>query len=143
MKGTTHLAAGVLATALIPEMAVPAAAGVILGSILPDIDKSTSMIGHRVPILPWLLKHRGVTHSILFAAVAYAVYPYIGLGCGIHLILDFINPMGVPLLWPLPRMQRIPVIKSGGYVDRALGWCLWACVAFVYGSFLSAGIEPI
>lgn len=129
MRGYTHLAAGIAAAALIPGLTLSTGAGIIVGSILPDVDKSTSMIGRRVPILPKLLKHRGVTHSLLMAGLLFPLNSGLSLGCAIHLVLDMSNPDGVRLFWPIPVSFRIPVIsrfmRSGKFWDKLLGGLLW------------------
>jgi len=38
---------------------------VVVGSLLPDIDHSGSQLGKMVPLASILLKHRGVTHSLV------------------------------------------------------------------------------
>lgn len=129
MRGYTHLAAGIAAAALVPGLSLATGAGIIVGSILPDVDKSTSLIGRRVPFLPRLLKHRGVTHSLLVAGLLYPLNPGLCLGCGIHLVLDMMNPEGVPLLWPIPISFRVPLLNrfmpSGKFWDKVLGGFLW------------------
>ncbi len=44
---------------------------VIVGSLLPDIDHSNSQISKKIPIIAKLLKHRGVTHSLLAVVILY------------------------------------------------------------------------
>ena len=60
---------------------------VILGSALPDID-------YRVGI-----KHRTLTHSLVFLGVTLLLPP-LGLGVGLHILLDLLTPTGTQLLWP-------------------------------------------
>ena len=100
MRGSTHVTAGLTAALLMPNLNIPAMAALTLGSILPDIDHRDSLVGRHVPILPRLLKHRGVTHSLLFAVLCYGLYPPLGVGVLLHLLLDLLNPAGVALLWP-------------------------------------------
>lgn len=145
MRGYTHLAAGIAATALLPGLSLATGAGVIVGSILPDVDKSTSMLGRRVPVLPKLLKHRGVTHSLLFAALMVPLNFGLSVGCVIHLLLDMLNPEGVPLFWPIPVSARIPVLsrfmRSGKFWDKALGGLLWT-LDTVLIALVILGIDP-
>lgn len=118
MDGKTHLFAGVAAgiglmaylkieyEAIVPLVVV----GSALGSLLPDIDSKTSMLGRFLPFY-LIFSHRGFTHSLMFIAVTYIIatalhVPYImivGMIFGIvtHLILDAMTPMGLPcLLFP-------------------------------------------
>lgn len=148
MKGTTHLAAGLAAAGILYQQQPDIVFALCLtaGSILPDIDKHTSMVGRRVPVIPLLLKHRGITHSLLVAAALFVIYKPLGLGAALHLLLDMFNPEGIPLLWPLPKNFRIPVIHhlcpSGGIVDSILGAALWVAVAFLAACIVT-GTAPI
>ena len=150
MKGTTHLASGLAIAGLIqPLTQTPVAfIGIVIGSILPDIDSHTSTLGQHIPIIPRILKHRGITHSLIFLALCYILTPYLAIGVGIHLTLDFLNPKGIPLFWPVSKSIRIPFISklfpSGGVADKLMGACLWMLTIFLYfllfGSFqLSVG----
>ncbi len=129
MKGTTHLAAGILLAAVIPTPTLPTTVGIVTGSILPDIDKSSSMLGQHIPVLPLLLRHRGITHSLLFAGAMFLVNRGLGVGCLCHLLFDALNPSGVPLFWPFKKRIRIPILcnfcPSGGFADMLLGSTLW------------------
>ena len=144
MKGSTHLASGVLAATVCTTLNIqagaelPIAAGLVIGSVLPDIDKSTSLIGRHVPIIPRLLKHRGFSHSLLFAALFVPIAPAVTAGCIIHLLLDMANPAGVNLLWPCEKKFRLPIRgKSGGWMGKFIGSAMWtlalvlvACICF-------------
>lgn len=86
MRYYTHILtsfAGV--TALAPHLhlhiSVPLVSGVLIGSVLPDIDESRSYIGKRIPFLSrpvnLLFGHRGLTHSALactFFCWLYGLY---------------------------------------------------------------------
>ncbi|PSP98226.1 metal-dependent hydrolase [Halobacteriales archaeon QS_5_70_17] len=111
-----------------PGLAVAGGVGVLALAQFPDVD-------HRLP----LVVHRGVTHTLLFAALvgvaawagALAVEAMLGVGSeyapfaafvgafGIcsHLAADVITPMGVPLLWPLSRRR---FTLSVVYADNTL-----------------------
>ena len=140
MRGTTHVI-GALALALAageagllaPTPSVLAAAA--LGGLLPDIDHPGSVLGRRVlpiALLAQLLGgHRGPTHSIAVAFAAGALALALGLpatvaaalmlGYASHLALDYFNPTGVPLAWPLrARRYAAPAtIRTGGAVEMA------------------------
>ncbi|MGO5115353.1 metal-dependent hydrolase [Candidatus Avoscillospira sp. LCP25S3_F1] len=133
MRGNTHVTAGLTAALLTPNLSIPAMAALTLGSILPDIDHRDSLVGRHVPILPRLLKHRGVTHSLLFAVLCYGLYPPLGAGVLLHLLLDVLNPAGVALLWPWKKRLSTPVvtIASGGVLDGVLRTGLWVVLAAV------------
>lgn len=81
-----------------------------IGALLPDIDHPDSFLGREVQIVGSIIRHRTITHSIMFAAVLgligmfFSVPAGIGLFIGIlsHLLLDMIdmNSNGVCLLAP-------------------------------------------
>lgn len=129
MKGTTHLAAGVTAALLLADKGVIPAAAIIAGSVLPDIDSPKSLVGRHFPVVPKLLPHRTVTHSLIFCVAAYFINPYLALGILIHILLDLLNPKGVKFLWPLKAKVRIPVVNKwlpqDGVFDNILGAFLY------------------
>lgn len=125
MKGSNHVVFGTLlgmgtqlATGLPLHglFAYPAYyGGVILGSLLPDIDHPQAYLGRRIRVISVpiykLFGHRGITHSFLFmgligiaSAVWWAKYPLFfgGLFIGIlsHLLGDMSTPSGIPLFYP-------------------------------------------
>lgn len=146
MKGSTHMAAGCLAAVLIPGITATAAAGLIIGSVLPDIDSEKSLIGRQVPLIPKMLPHRTITHGLLFMILLGMLYSPLGAGVGIHLFLDMFNPDGVKLFYPFKKRFHIPVVyrfvKSGGKADSAIGWLLWT-LTLVSCGFLIAGYPII
>lgn len=98
------------------------------GGLLSDIDSKSSLMGRFVPnILHRFIKHRGITHSLLFAGIVYAVawlvqyagakyglwdvpaQAYIPLalavGTATHLFADGLTIQGVPLLAPLSKKR--------------------------------------
>lgn len=105
-----------------------------LGSLLPDIDHPTSTMSKQFwfvsfpyRILQFIfgkfkatkdfVGHRGITHSILFMLIPIVIMAFVhnpwvwismtGLTIGMfsHLIMDMLNPMGVPLLLPFVRKK--------------------------------------
>lgn len=117
----------------------------VLGSLLPDIDIKGSKISNKNKIASFIIRtffgHRGFTHSMLcYALLSMGVFflsgmipggygGYITKGFMIgylsHLILDMLNPMGVPLLFPNKKMVSIAGIKTGGFLENFvfLGLC--------------------
>ncbi|MGL5972788.1 MAG: metal-dependent hydrolase [Oscillospiraceae bacterium] len=78
MLGKTHVAIGITTSVAVATvcgvtptlLAVNTAIGVgALGGYLPDIDHAGSTLGSKIPILPHLLKHRGVTHTVYFIGI--------------------------------------------------------------------------
>lgn len=111
MTKSTHLAAGV-AFAVICSCNAPATILVCVGSLLPDIDTASSTFGKKVKIVSKFVKHRGFTHSLLFALLAATISPYLCVGVLSHIIMDMFNPNGVALLFPYGRNLHIPLINK-------------------------------
>jgi membrane-bound metal-dependent hydrolase YbcI (DUF457 family) len=97
--------------------------GVILGSLIPDMDNFGVAVA-TLAKLPTAGIHRTVTHSIFFALALAAIFYFIGqakkevrwsnlgagLGIGIlfHILLDiFLWFNGVALFWPFPIWVNI------------------------------------
>ncbi len=132
----THILFGVLAWVVVnfgqpvdPLMLLPVA----IGSLLPDVDTSTSFVGRLLLPLSKRLEtwfgHRQEVHSLLgtlaLAGLAWPLraIPEVGfdlwlallVGWCSHLILDLLNPAGIGLLLPLAR-GRVRLL--GGRVKR-------------------------
>lgn len=108
------------------------------GALLPDIDHRQSRVSHKHKMIAFLvnlfLGHRGFTHSLLSLILAsfvglllmqllpypttlYIVFGFL-LGYASHIILDCLNPAGVPLFYPVKK-DKISVceIRTGGIVE--------------------------
>jgi inner membrane protein len=133
MLWRTHFVMGLAAGYLVagPEPVMLAAAGV--ASVLPDIDHPASKVGRSVPVVPTVTRiafgHRGMLHSLLAALAVGLVVALVGghnLGMAVfagylaHLVGDMLTPSGVPLLWPLPLRLRVPLVHTGGIIERLL-----------------------
>lgn len=133
MLARTHFLAGAAAGALTGVPANAIAAG--LSSLLPDADCARSWIGRRAPVASWgaelLFGHRGFFHSLLGALAAGWLVPALlgRLGLAVsreavlagylsHLALDTLTPGGVPWLWPLPRGVSLPLVRTGGALEK-------------------------
>lgn len=111
------------------------------GALLPDIDQASSTLGSRCKPIAWLLQHRGVTHSLLFAALCGVLYPYLGLGVLSHIVLDMLNRKGVMLFWPFRKTIGIPFldIKTGGFFEWLLRLIMTAAaIYFVFPTLTGA-----
>lgn len=132
MMGRTHLAAGLCvggaaAYALDPKLFFPAVSIAMVTSLIPDIDHSSSLLGRYVKPVGWVLKHRGITHTVFFALVLSIVcfiyllplYGYVDalslslvafLGVLSHLLLDVLATkpqFGLPLFY-VPFLNKRP-----------------------------------
>jgi len=138
-----------------PLLAVLGGVVVLSLASVPDID-------HRLPVV----SHRGVTHSLLFAAgvgaVGWAAGTVLG-GLGIapvdlagttlspalflgflgvygilaHLAGDVITPAGVPLFWPAPTTLSLSVVGADSTVAN---YGLLAAGVVATGAALAVGV---
>lgn len=112
-------------------------AGAMVGSLLPDLDHPHSWISHKTVILYYPFQqfgHRKATHSLLAVILLLTLLNFlfginnitlgIGLGYLSHLILDMLNPLGVPLLYPFIKHKykigKIRTGESGEYIVAVL-----------------------
>lgn len=151
MEYKTHVAGGVLLTLVLiertevvsPDQVVPFAVAALIGSIAPDIDHKNSFISNRLKPLSFLVRrtttHRGATHAPLVIAL-FSLLLYYGLalttvgglayplavgffvGAISHVLLDMLNPQGVPLLFPLPKAKRARIahIPTGSLIEKVI-----------------------
>lgn len=106
-------------------------------AILLDIDKKESTISRKHKFISFFLRlvltHRGFTHSLL-SYLIFSTAVLIGLlwipngfgmalalgliiGYGSHLILDALNPLGIPLLYPINFRLSILKIETGSIME--------------------------
>lgn len=95
-----------------------------LGGLLPDIDHPNGMLNKYTLGIPYLLcrrfKHRTFTHSILFSILTFIIITLwlknmvisLGLFTGVwsHLLLDTLNPTGIPYLYPFNK-KKLSICK--------------------------------
>lgn len=149
MTGRTHLAAGIGTGALLvlaeqkiasgatvfPIDAAITVAGGALGSLIPDIDTPTSKLGHKIKPLSALFNtlcgHRAMFHSVVVLIIAWGITSWacppgsiipisVAIGFASHLLLDALNPLGIPLFWPFEKRVRLAHIKTGSLTERII-----------------------
>ncbi len=151
MMGRTHLAAGVtIGTVMTMMINEPFETEAIIlgcasiGSLLPDIDIGNSKLGRLIlPIsipLNLIFGHRGFIHSpVLYLALSAIGLTFLPdkklyilaalIGVISHLILDMLNPEGIPLLYPISKKHySFAGIKTGS---------IWESLCFVGSIFLA------
>lgn len=140
MVGKTHIAAGLAAGAaicltnqlpLVPGAIFIAEAG--LGSLLPDIDKRNSYINKVTKpigfVTETVIGHRWLFHDLTFYLALgllawFFILEYMThvtpvlLGVATHLILDALNPTGIPVLGVRVHLCNIHTGSSG---DKFIG----------------------
>lgn len=151
MQAGTHIAGAALTAAVLRgfgvEIGPPEVLALVVGSLLPDVDTTTSGTGRFVRPVSRLIEskfgHRTLTHSLLFtllfSALWWPVSPSIAAawfwGIFSHLLLDTLNVNGVPLLWPSRLMfwfwpNRSMRIKYGSSAESSVA-LVCAVVALV------------
>lgn len=135
MLARTHFLGGIAAGVLTGTPVNVIISGV--SSLLPDIDHANSWIGRRTPVVSWgiqaLFGHRGIMHSLLGALLVGWLVPvlvgYFGFsiswkvvlaGYLSHLVLDTLTPSGVPWLWPLSWKIAVPLVRTGGGLEKVV-----------------------
>jgi inner membrane protein len=130
MRGSTHLLFGLVLSALLIELYNPSnplllVLLVLLGSLLPDIDEATSILGRRVPVVGAVARHRGFFHSVLFlvamVVLLFSLLPNFHLAWfagafALHLALDAMTPKGVRPFWPSPLRLK-GFVRVGGHLE--------------------------
>lgn len=155
MMAPTHMAAGALiGTAMCingtyaPEETAAVLACAVLGSLFPDIDSVSSKLGRKLlavsgPI-QLVIGHRTMFHAPLLYGLLYGISLFFTqsgsllsllslvacLSAMSHILLDSLNPGGVPFLWPYSHKYHLALFRVRGIVDILLffvfaGLCLW------------------
>lgn len=158
MLWRTHLLAGASTGLLITGQTDLKTAAISAGvagvsALLPDLDDPHSKLGRLVPIASWVVKkvvgHRGPLHSLFGAGMAFILasiflktgyahlVPVVVGGYLSHLVVDSLNPEGCPWLWPLKTHFGVPLIQTGGILEKLVvapvmlllcGWLTWSLV---------------
>ncbi len=117
MMSVTHMAIAVSSASLIFSTAEPMALGLAcVGSLLPDLDTSSSILGRTFfPLSQWIearYPHRSITHSLMASmAIAAVVSPLalsdwrwwcLPFGHLVSCFSDCFTLQGVQLFWPNP-----------------------------------------
>lgn len=135
MLGRTHLLAGlILAIVLVHFFSHSFIIGLIsfflclFGSLLPDIDEKSSLIGRHFRLVSFFSRHRGFFHSLfallLFTLPFYFLFqsplPAISFMIAYfsHLLLDMMTKAGLRL-YP-SRMKIRGFIKVGGFLEKII-----------------------
>jgi len=107
----------------------------LLATLLPDLDSAGSILGRHAPWVQPLLRHRGVLHTPLAAAVLWlAARPFttladaLLLGYVSHLLMDACSKEGILALFPLSRRRLTGPIRVGSAMEFLLGLGLAAAV---------------
>ena len=111
-----------------------------LGALWLDIDHKNSAISRQYPVISFIVRlfvtHRGATHSILFylmfSLLGFLIAQTIGTGIALwiaigfsigyasHILLDSLNPRGVPLFYPLKHRYSFGKIVTGKCKEKII-----------------------
>lgn len=136
MLGLTHalfgLLLGSLAHLFFHTNPLPTLAFFLLGSLMPDIDYARSTLGKYFRV-SWIMKHRGIMHSILGATVLtviiqliitffkesniYSLYFFFGYLS--HLFLDALTKEGIQCFYPAKHVLKSK-LKTGSLIEYIL-----------------------
>ena len=133
MTGKTHFGGGILTSLILCDGFV---SGLLLtfGSILPDIDHHNSFLGKNIPFVAKLFKHRGFTHSLVFATLIWFFNQWIAYGILVHILLDLMTTNGVSLLWPLDFKIRLPFaryVATDGLFEKVIFSVIYLFIIFM------------
>jgi len=151
MLARTHLAFGFL-TALFLQSTIPYSnkyiffALVLLGALIPDIDKQNSKISQKIPIIPKIIQilttHRGIFHTIFSAIlIPGLIYIFISKPYGFalffgyisHLLIDGLTKSGVNLLYPFLELRIAGPIQTGKITEHVLlGGIIIICLLMIF-----------
>ena len=133
MTGKTHLGGGLLASLILCD-SLPTGMLLSFGSVLPDIDHGGSMLGKNIPFVSKMFRHRGFTHSLLFAGLMWLLNEWVAYGVMVHIFLDLMTKGGVSLLWPVNAKMHFPLagfVRTGGRFETIVFCLIYLCIIFV------------
>jgi inner membrane protein len=114
---------------------------ILLGSVLPDIDKTNSKLGRKIKLIGLVFGHRTFFHSLFFPIFCLIVLTLLTnldyglalfLGVMSHLISDSLTPAGINFFYPLKFKLSGP-IKTGGILEYV--FMFFIAVTIVYFIF--------
>lgn len=136
--GITHVLMGISLYVLLFGFDFMALLFVSIGSLLPDIDTQYSKFGKYNPLVG-IMKHRGFTHTIIscflvsFIIALWNVKLGLSLGFGyfIHLLSDYLTPMGI--MWLYPYNKKYYTLSTKNYNLRTLeGIIFGVCMLYLF-----------
>ena len=163
MQGVTHMAGGaafaaVYTLAALPGLSIGQEAAIIgvgaLGGLIPDIDHPNSKISHKLKpvsaIVSMMFSHRGFFHTPILYLVLWALWErfcpgtwylmygrMLFLGITSHLVLDSLNPGGIPVFFPFSKKRRhIAKIKTGSKAEFACRFGLILVLGIAWALYL-------
>lgn len=134
-----HGLAAPIGADLVGQISIAVGAGIaVAGGLAADIDHPASFVGRRLWFvsepLSAVIGHRGLTHSLIGAALAMALLwryrmPSDGgldilapatVGYLTHIFCDALTRPGVPLYYPSRRLYGLNLFTTGSWVEMLL-----------------------
>lgn len=122
---------------------------ILFATAFVDIDIKSSKFGNHWYFRPlqWMIRHRGILHSLVACVFLSLVVGSFNLWAGLgfftgyisHLFLDCLTVSGVRLFWPF-KFKIKGFVKSGGIIEEVvfvlllLGdiiWNVWKFAGFI------------
>ena len=105
---------------------------ILIGSLTPDLDHGKSKISRKLwpisMIIKFIFKHRGLFHSLIFAAIIsliikllignYSIPFFIGFLS--HLFTDALTKQGVNFLYPIKFFKIKGFIRTNSFLEKIL-----------------------
>lgn len=142
MRYYTHITTSLAATVAVSSqtdmnLSAGLLVGVIIGSLLPDIDEPKSKIGRKAPGISHATKlvfgHRGFTHTLIATvlvgwllfyfttSVPFGIAQGITIGYLFHILGDSFSKSGVPLFMPFTKKHfGIPLYRTGSIIEHLI-----------------------
>jgi inner membrane protein len=171
MKGPVHIVGGVFFAGFFASLwsinvfsSIPYFGAVVVGSLLPDIDHTKSIIGKLFyPLARWLDRrfgHRTVTHSLLFLigvtvltvllesflqSPDHNIALILFFSVLSHFILDMVTLQGIPLFYPFRRNPCVIPgnpdmrIESGNFKAETTAFLIFVALSFSSYDLFSNG----
>jgi len=163
MQGTTHMVGGAVLVAaytvgrqlgLAPAEELTMIGLGIVGGLIPDIDHPNSKISNKLkPVSAFvslMFSHRGFFHSPIIYLILWLLWllrcPFpaytlwgncLFLGIASHLILDSLNPAGIPTLFPFStKKYHFTKIRTGGTIESFIQISLLIGLCIIIGLYL-------
>jgi len=114
-----------LGVSLVAGLQVPEIVLIIFGGMIPDV--VDSILAGRDQRLFYAI-HRTFSHYpwpylvFYFASYNFEVGQLVAFGALLHVLMDFLTPMGIPLVSPTKRVS-LAKIKTGSMFDYILTYC--------------------
>jgi len=111
----------------------------VISSVFPDLIDYYTLTPQT-----WWEEHRGLSHfwavyiagyiagTILLPPQSLEHFLYLITGCLLHIFMDFLTPMGIPVLTP-SRRRSISLFKTGSFKETFFTLCVFSLSVYLKG----------